>query len=108
MIDIEKMNTLFKWPGGKSRELSVILPLIKQGGDIKCYIEPFLGGGAVFFALEPEKAVVNDVNPGLIQTYQQIADSPDKVKTALENISDTRNIIHKEGDSRVDYIYNHL
>lgn len=43
------------------------------------YIEPFFGGGALFFALQPEQAVISDSNPELINLYRQIADHVDEV-----------------------------
>lgn len=66
------MKPLIKWSGGKSDELDMILPHIPK--EYGTYVEPFTGGGAVYFALEPEKAVLNDIHPELITFYQQIAD----------------------------------
>ncbi len=69
------MNPLIKWPGGKSGELGVIAPLIPP---FDRYIEPFFGGGALFFHLAPQKAAVNDVSPSLIQFYRLVqAQDPD-------------------------------
>ncbi len=47
------------------------------------YIEPFLGSGAVFFALEPERALLADTNQWLIETYWAVRDVPEKVLSAL-------------------------
>jgi DNA adenine methylase len=54
------MKPLIKWAGGKQRFLAQILPHIPKEYDT--YYEPFFGGGAVFFALEPIKAVLTDIN----------------------------------------------
>ena len=54
------MRPLFKWPGGKGRELVHIRPRIPAH---RRYIEPFVGGGAVYFDLEPQEALINDINP---------------------------------------------
>jgi len=64
-----------KWPGGKRWAAPVIAPLITAslGGT---YYEPFLGGGAVFFHLRPAKAVLCDVNPDLVETYQAVLRNP--------------------------------
>ena len=43
--------------------------------DYHRYFEPFLGGGAVYFHMEPEQAVVGDVNPKQIKFYQQLRDN---------------------------------
>lgn len=64
------MKPLVKWSGGKSDEIEHIKPHIPDEYDT--YIEPFVGGGAVFFDLKPHKAVINDIHPELINFYQQI------------------------------------
>lgn len=63
------MNPLIKWPGGKSREIDKIKPFIPK---FDRYVEPFFGGGALFFNLVPHKAAINDISESLIQYYQFI------------------------------------
>lgn len=63
------MNPIIKWPGGKSREIDKIQPLIPE---YKRYVEPFFGGGALFFHLKPSKAAINDISESLIQYYNLI------------------------------------
>ena len=75
---------LLKWPGGKRRLLQSILPLIPT--EFGTYYEPFLGGGALFFALQPHSAVLADKNRDLISTYRQIKTNPDDVISALGNL----------------------
>lgn len=68
---------ILKWAGGKSQMLDVLkskLPFLYNQ-----YIEPFLGGGALFFALQPRNAVISDSNPELINLYQQIANNVEEV-----------------------------
>jgi DNA adenine methylase len=64
------MKPIIKWSGGKSDEIDKILPHIPETYDT--YIEPFMGGGALYFYLEPDKAVINDIHPELIAFYKQI------------------------------------
>ncbi|MDI6880615.1 MAG: DNA adenine methylase [Desulfitobacteriaceae bacterium] len=53
------VSPVVKWVGGKRRILDRIMKYIPQ--NVSTYYEPFLGGGAVLFELQPKKAVVNDV-----------------------------------------------
>lgn len=64
------MKPLIKWSGGKTDELEQIKPHIPTSYDT--YIEPFVGGGALYFDLKPSKAIINDIHPELINLYQQI------------------------------------
>lgn len=66
------LRPLIKWSGGKSDELETILKYIPQ--KFTTYIEPFVGGGALYFRLNPNKAVINDVHKELIDFYQSIKD----------------------------------
>lgn len=69
------MKPLLKWPGGKTRELPVLEGFLREG--IGTYVEPFVGGGAVLFSLQgeraPARAVVGDVQPELVALYQGVA-----------------------------------
>jgi len=64
------MRPIIKYRGGKSREIQEFQRFIPEAFDN--YIEPFLGGGAVFFFLEPENAILNDVNDRLMTFYGQV------------------------------------
>ena len=64
------LKPIVKWSGGKKDELPKILPHIPS--NYNTYIEPFIGGGALYFHLNPNKAVINDVHKELIDFYQSI------------------------------------
>ena len=66
------MVPFLKWVGGKRQLLSEIRKFVPNHFDR--YVEPFLGGGAVFFDLNPHKAWINDVNPELINCYEVVRD----------------------------------
>ena len=66
---------IMKWAGGKTQMLGDIMPKIPQ--KYGKYIEPFIGGGAVLFALQPENVIINDINSELIGVYQAIKDNVD-------------------------------
>lgn len=76
-----KLKPFLKWAGGKRwllPELRKYLP-----NDYKRYFEPFLGGGAVFFGVRPNRAVLSDLNGDLIQLYRMVRDEPSMLKVLL-------------------------
>ncbi len=74
-----------KWVGGKQRLLPQLLPLVPKTFDT--YLEPFLGGGAMFFALQPRTAILADVNWSLIDTYRMVRDYPHDVIECLHTLA---------------------
>lgn len=70
------MKTLIKWPGGKTREFHNIKSHIPN---FNRYIEPFFGGGAIYFRLMPSMSIVNDISEDLIDFYRFITDAKHKV-----------------------------
>ena len=78
------MNPVLKYRGGKSREIPHFIKYIPD--DYNRYIEPFFGGGAVFFHLEPQKAIINDLNSRLMQFYIQLRDSYDLMRIQLDKL----------------------
>ncbi len=81
-----RVSPFLKWAGGKSQLLEEILPLIPES--YGKYIEPFIGGGALFFAIKPGKAVISDSNPELINCYLQVAQD---VKHVIDYLKVYRN-----------------
>src|SRR5438093_930334 len=71
-----------KWAGGKAQLLEQMKPLFpsKYG----TYLEPFLGGGAVFFYLKPDRAILSDLNCELIDVFLAVRDDPFGLMTALD------------------------
>lgn len=78
---------ILKWAGGKTQMLNYLLPKVPE--HYGRYIEPFFGGGALFFALEPEKSIIADSNPELINMYRQVADNVDDVIAVLRKYENT-------------------
>ena len=66
-----------KWVGGKRQLMPSIVDHLPENIKDYKYIEPFIGGGAVFFNLQPKNAVINDYNEELINVYQVIKDNLD-------------------------------
>ena len=71
-----------KWVGGKRQILDQITKYVPKA--FSTYFEPFLGGGAVLFELQPEKAVVNDVSSELINIYLVIKDNVEELVEDLK------------------------
>lgn len=76
-----------KWVGGKRQLLSEITPLLPK--HFSTYCEPFLGGGAVLFSVQPSKAIVNDLNTDLITVYEVIRDDADALIESLKKHENT-------------------
>lgn len=79
-----KMKPLIKYRGGKSKEIPLFGPYIPHFTGR--YIEPFLGGGALFFHLSPTKAIVNDINANLYNFYVGIRDNFHQVRAELDEL----------------------
>lgn len=78
------MNPVIKYRGGKSKEIPHFLQYIPQ--DYDRYIEPFFGGGAVYFYLEPQRAIINDVNERLMNFYMQLRDDYPTMRVQLDEL----------------------
>lgn len=76
------MRPIIKWAGGK-RKLSPIIASY-LGADYNAYYEPFAGGAAVLFYLEPENAVCFDINRELINFYNTVKEFPKELADELE------------------------
>ena len=72
-----RASPFLKWAGGKSQLLPVLLQHVPS--QYSTYIEPFVGGGALFFELQPKKAVLADSNPELINCYQVVRDNVEEL-----------------------------
>ena len=68
----EEAGPVLKWAGGKSRLLEQLLPLLPERVDR--YFEPFFGGGAMFFRLQPGRALLSDLNEELVNVYACVRD----------------------------------
>ena len=83
---------ILKWAGGKTQMLGDLIPKVPTS--YGRYIEPFFGGGAMFFALHPENAVIADSNPELINMYRQVADHVDDVINYLKKYENTSEMFY--------------
>lgn len=77
-----KITPFVKWAGGKRQLLEDIRKHIPTS--YNRYFEPFLGGGAVLFDIQPEKAVINDINKQLINVYKQLKHNSNDVISIIK------------------------
>lgn len=94
------MKPFLKWAGGKTQMLGEIIPRIPN--HYGKYIEPFVGGGALFFSLQPEQAVIADSNPELINVYIQIANAVDDVISILKTYINTEEMFYSVRSQNYD------
>jgi len=66
------MKPLIKWSGGKRNELRILKRFYPQENQYNLFIEPFCGGAAAFFDLEPKRAIISDIHSDLINFYKTI------------------------------------
>lgn len=83
-----------KWVGGKRQLMPSIVEHLPQNINDYKYIEPFIGGGAVLFNLQPKNAIINDFNEELINVYQVIKNNLDEL---IEDL--------KKHKNEADYFY---
>ena len=94
---MEKVSPFIKWAGGKRTLIPNILNLLPD--NIHTYWEPFVGGGAVFFALNNkfENTQLSDINAELILTYKSIQEYPEQLIELLTE--------HAKQHSNINYYY---
>ena len=93
----KKVVPFVKWAGGKRQLLDRISERMPQ--TYNNYYEPFIGGGAVLFELQPENAVINDINASLINAYRVIASNPQ------EFIAFVQRLDSEMGEDGKEYYY---
>lgn len=101
------VKPFIKWVGGKTQLLPQLLALAPKG--FNRYYEPFVGGGALYYALNPGDAVLNDFNPRLMNAYTQVRDDVQSVISHLRAFErsascyyDQRNALNGEVLDKLD------
>lgn len=85
-----------RYPGGKRKLLSFLVNYLPQNGDLQGkYIEPFVGGGSVFFFLHPQQALLADLNKDLIDLYKGIRNYPHKVWEIFQSFPEGKKTYYK-------------
>ncbi|MBN4089373.1 Dam family site-specific DNA-(adenine-N6)-methyltransferase [Mycoplasma enhydrae] len=93
---MKRIKPFVKWAGGKTKLISTIKELMPK--KFNNYFEPFVGGGALFFDIQPKQFHINDLNEDLIWTYRCFS--------SLENFNKLKNelLVHQNSNSE-DYFY---
>lgn len=80
------VSPILKWAGGKRQLLDELYARFPKS--YAHFHEPFFGGGALFFDLEPNNGTINDTNPRLINFYKQVRDQPEELISCLRSFDD--------------------
>jgi DNA adenine methylase len=83
-----RLKPYLKWAGGKRQLLPEIVKYLPAGFQDLVYYEPFIGAGAVFFELQPKRAVINDFNTQLMLTYTAIKENVGELITLIKEHKD--------------------
>ena len=81
---VEKKKSFLRWAGSKQK----LLPVLKNFwiDDSKRYFEPFMGSSQLFFAINPKRAILSDINDQLVQTFTQVKKNPYPIFSILKDI----------------------
>lgn len=90
------VSPVLKWVGGKRQLIETFSPLLPN--EITSYCEPFVGGGALLFHLQPNTAYVNDVNKDLICVYTVIKNNVDKLIEELKKFKNDADFFYSVRD----------
>jgi DNA adenine methylase len=97
------MKPILKWAGSKRQLLGKIREKLPK--EFNTYYEPFLGGAAVLLELNPTTAVVNDINPELINMYSQVRDNVESVINYLNTLDCLHEACNNPMETPKDYYY---
>lgn len=89
------ISPFLKWVGGKRQIIPEILSQLPKNISSLNYCEPFIGGGALFFHLEPKKAIINDYNDELINVYKVIKNNLEELLIDLKKHENTSEYFYK-------------
>lgn len=89
MIKNKLIAPFLKWVGGKRQIIPEIITHLPKNLSSLKYYEPFIGGGALFFYLEPKKAIINDFNDELINVYKVIKNNVEELLIDLRKHENT-------------------
>jgi len=99
-LEYSSAKPFLKWAGGKRRILPELLAAMP--GELGTYFEPFLGGGALFFAVEPVRAVLSDTNERLVRTWRCVRDNPGDLINSLSACPHNEDFFQAQRERNID------
>lgn len=98
----DRLSSLIKYPGGKEKELKYILPNLPI--KINNYYEPFVGGGAVYFAVQANNYLINDKSDELISLYNMVKNQDQEFFDKLKAFDHNWKIISNVVDNHSEFL----
>lgn len=90
---VVKGQPFLKWAGGKTQLLNALIS--RAPATFNVYFEPFLGSGALYFALSPDHAVLSDINDDLINAFQVVRDSHNELISKLSTYENSKDFFYE-------------
>lgn len=87
------VKPILKWAGGKTQLIPELLKRFPN--KYNNYIEPFIGGGALFFYTQPSKSVIADINPELVNLYKAVRDTPQDIIDILKSFENNEDFYYE-------------
>jgi DNA adenine methylase len=87
-----KAQPFLKWAGGKTQLLNELIKRVPVKYNV--YFEPFIGGGALYFAIAPDEAVIADINDDLVNAYLVVREYPDELLAALSKYKNEKDFYY--------------
>ena len=95
---IMKLEPIYKWTGGKRKEIktfnSYYPDFVKNNVEYK-FVEPFFGGGAVYWSLDSDNNVINDIDKELINFLEVVKETPNEINKMVKEVSEKISKISK-------------
>ena len=102
------VSPILKWVGGKRQLIGEISQLLPRDLSKRLYCEPFVGGGAVLFHIQPKKAIISDLNAELINVYEVVRDHPDELIESLARHENTPEHFYQVRSLDRDPLFEHV
>lgn len=104
MTNDKIVKPILKWAGGKTQLIDELLKFFPS--KINKYIEPFIGGGALYFHTLPDNAIISDINPELINLYNTVKEHPNEVIEVLKSFKNEESFYYQMRAQKYEILSN--